>query len=355
MSGPLLAAPAAVPVGGPQGVVAAHAEDVGIALDAARSTGGRWTSIQPERPQPDSPTRTVRALKDAYLEADFLRCLVLSHEPAAQLHTLITAHHLPEASEVGTIGAACLAAVGETERAREAVRRLLALRLPPPVTLTLMRPDFKAMVQEEAKAQEKRKRHPLAVKTQPASADVSVDGKSLRCGQGPCVIALDEGEHFVSASMRGYRSSSVALVVEGPTSVTVSLDPASSREALAQWSEGMAAKQTLLGVDMLRAAAVAGAADVAVAVAPEKPQVFRAALYDYRQDKIVAQGRAPSAFSAVRIAIMSWHDQNKPPLISRATWIWGSVGIALVSAGVATYLLARDTSTRYDLVFQPAP
>jgi hypothetical protein len=311
--------------------------------------------LKPETPPPETVASTVRDLTTSYLEADFLHCLVLSHEAAAQIQTLVVAGKRQAASDAGTMGAACLAAVGELDRARQAITRLLCLDLPEPTTLNITRPDFRLLFQTESRMQGNRGRFPLLVKSVPLAANLFVDGRPLACEQRPCQVELKSGEHFVSATGLGYRTTSLVVKVDGPTSVTVTLDPASAREASSQWSSNLAAGESAVSPGMLRAAALAAEADVSVGVVAATPNNFTAALYDRRRDKIVSKGQAPSARSAVRIAIVAWQDQNKPPLVSGATWLWGSASVALISAGLTAYFLMRDTSTRYDLVFPTAP
>lgn len=355
-AGPLHAAtkPASEPMW--VGVVSANPQVVEAAIEGANAAGGTWKTLHPEPLAPQTAvSRTVQELTAAYLEADFLHCLVLSQEPAIQIEKLVLAGQLQAASDAGLVAAACLAAVDETQRARAAVRRLLSLALPAPTTWAATKPDFKALVQAERKEAAQQPTFSVQVKTAPFVAEIAVDGRPIPCPQHPCSLKLGAGEHFIAAASLGYRASFSAVVVDGPTSVTLTLDPASAREALLQWSNAMATGQSVISPEMLRVAALAADAAISVGVAKQKSGVFEAVAFDRGKDRIAARAQAQSAKSAANLVVATWRAQNKPPLVSKSVWIWGAVGTAVLSAGLAAYFFTRDTSPRYDLVFTPKP
>ena len=321
------------------------ADGVLEAARAQRPALWRREALEGE-PAPAAPTvdAEVERLGQAYLEADFLRCLTDLQNPALGLDRLLENGRREDAARVGTFAAGCALGARDEVRARELVRRLLVRELDAPEVLRRMTPELQQRAEDERQKAQRWGRVGVAVLTQPDGASVRVDG-APSCTAAPCRLNLLRGDHLLVAERIGHRRRVVPVLLEDDQTVTLTLDVAPAEEARRQLALTVGTGADPSCVEMARTAATAFGVGLVV-VAWERGGKVHANAFQRNRDAFthVALDAEPTAAArAVAAALAELPGDSEEP-----TW-WRhalsnriGLGVAFLTA-VAMFLLGRHT------------
>lgn len=332
----------------PGAVVAVGSVDADAATEAARAAGGaRWSIERLEPRAMESPVPPdASALREAYLAADFLRCLTAAQEPALELGALLRAGHRETAVDVAVFGAACAFAGGDADLGRRLIERAFVAELDVSAALAVTTPDFQSAAEEVRANVAARARVDARIETRPAGARAVADG-GARCAPTPCTLALLPGPHAIAIARLGYAPRAIELEAG---SADIALDPAPSALVRSQLAAALARGMSPGDVELARAAASAFEARVVVVV--WQSDRSHALAYDRARDRVLARVASSDVASAVRAVIAEWRGIVEPTPIYEEPLLWILTGAAAIAAGVIIYFAVRPPDRRYDLVFR---
>lgn len=341
-------------------VVSIGDADGPAAAAAARDAGGATWSLERLRASPRVASRppddAVANLRDAYLAADFLRCLSATQAPELDVGALLAGAHRESVAAVTVFGAACALGAGDPEQAIRALRRAYAAELDVGDALAVTSPEVQTLAEEVRLALAARSRVDVAIATRPPGADVSVDGGGTTCAPTPCRVSLRPGVHNVAVTRLGYRPRHAVEVVDEDRQIVLALDPAPAALARTQLAAALAGGMAPDDVSFARAAADAFEARV-VAISRGSVDRAHAAVFDRARDRVLARVAASgdnATASSIRAAILEWRGLTEPTPLHQEPLLWVLVGAGVLVAaavGVLAYVLTRPPERRYDLVF----
>ncbi len=345
----------------PVGVVLAVDEELSLdeATAAARRAGGaqwRGTRLQAVRHvarDASGPSDAVLdEMRNAYLEADFLRCLARAQRFAPE--DVLASGAPTRAVALLTFGAACAHGAEEAATAERWARWLLAAGLEGQAPLEVTSADFQRYV--DALRQQLGPRRTVRIVTRPARARLRLDGRTQRCSSAPCTARLRPGPHLLQASALGHRTRrlvfEVAAAPEPDEQLVVALDPAPAEEVRGQLLEALRSGSRPDDPRWMAAAADAEGARVLL-VLWQRDERLHAAVYDASLGRRAAHASVPrerGVRAVVLAAIETWRGLVEPRPVWKSPWFWvGTVGTALVT-GLLTWAALRPAEKRYDLV-----
>lgn len=323
-------------------------------LEAARSQRPalwRRESLAGQRaPVPPSVEAEVERLRQAYLEADFLRCLVDLQNPALNLDRLLEHGRREDAARVGSFAAGCALGAGDEARARELVGRLLVRELDAPEVLRRMTPELQQLAEDERQKAQRWGRVGVAVSTQPDGASVRVDG-AASCTAAPCRLNLLRGDHILVAEKIGYRRRVVPVLLEDEQTVTLTLEPAPAEEAGHQLALTVGTGADPSCIEMARTATTAFGVGLVVLVWERSGKVHANAFQRNRDafTHVALDAEPTAAARAVAAALAELPELPELPGDSQEPTWWRyalsnrtGLAVAFLTA-VAMFLLGRRT------------
>lgn len=329
----------------PKGVVVSFGLNLPPLVRQARHLGGaRWTGESVEQKEQQAPfNEELEAARNAYLEADFLRCLSIGR--GVDRDAALTRGDWRAVGQLIMLTAACAHGADQPAAARSLIEQLVIQQLDKESTLR-KRPDFEELFQKVR--EEVRSRAPVEVElTSSPPATVMVDGRRV-CRRTPCTVSLPHGEHHFLLRRIGVGQRAIRRRVpprKDKVELSVSLDlldraTASTHLAVAKpWTRGFAA-----------AAATTYDAQV-VAVVWKKKDRVRAMVYDRSTNKIVGRGKAASANNALKAALLQWQPPGQP-FYKRPVFYVPVIVATAVATGLAIYFATRSPERRAALVFE---
>ncbi|MBK6848851.1 MAG: hypothetical protein IPG96_15385 [Proteobacteria bacterium] len=301
----------------------------------------------------------MSGLREAYFEADFLRCLGMLQRPDLSFERFLERGAGASASTAGVFAAGCAHGADNVELARQLLARLFNHELDVTATLRLMRPDFQRLAEEVRRGFRTQRRVTWLVRTVPVAAEASVDGGVRRCSPTPCSVDVLPGQHVVVLRRLGYAARAVWHDSSAGTIVNASLDEAARPEATEQLVDALARGADPGRPELGRLAATAYGASVVV-LAWRGKRAGHAALFDRHVGRVVSRvsvvdpkrtSSAASADKAVRAAIDEWRGSTMPPPVYKRPLFWGAVVGAAAATGTIVYLLLRSAQPEYEMVF----
>ena len=350
----LAACPAAAAPPPPGAIAIAGPADPATVLRAAQDAGGATWRVEPiaAATGPAAPPDPTTALEQLYVDADFARCLSAGLDPSIDVARLVADGAAIAAARAAVFVAGC--ALGrDPRRAEDLLRRALIMELAIDPVLALTATELQQFAHKIRTQVTALPRHRIEVATQPPGAAITVDGKPMRCGARACTATVIAGEHVVVARRFGRLARVAAVEAPRDARVVLALDPAPRGEARTQLAVALGAppERAPPGIELGAVAADAFGTRVVVVVRARAGGAT-ALLFDRATGKVAAivdaTGRDAAA-QATRQAIGEWRADLSPSILRRPVF-WIAVGTAVASAGVATYLLARDQ--QHDLTFQ---
>jgi len=322
---------AIVVVGGlsPAGVVeAAHAQLPALwRLEALKAT---------RDPTPSNLVPELERVGQAYLEADFLRCLTQLNSASLNFDRLLEQGRRADAARVGTFAAACALGARDEGRARDLVRHLLVRELDDPSVLRRTTPEFQRLAEDERQKVLLGGRVTLAVRTEPDGASIQVDGV-VRCPATPCRLNLLRGEHVIVAEKMGRTRRAVPVLLENDQTLAFGLELAPAEEARRQLAQTLATGADPSCIEMAKTASTAFGAGLVVLAWQRSGQVH-ANVYDRSGDSLthVALLAEPGATARVVAAALR---ESRVGNARRGWWrqalFWSAVfAVALAGAAI---------------------
>jgi hypothetical protein len=335
----------------PAAIVAIGGVPTDRAIEAAQAqVPARWrleTLVPNATPAAETLMEEDR-LARAYLEADFLRCLAEIEPALMRLDILLGQGRRAEAARIAIFAAACALGAGDEARARELLRRTVARDLLEPTVLRRTTPELQRIAEEERLAGQRRGRVEIEIVSEPAGAQLRVDG-IVRCPTTPCRLHLVRGEHAFVAEKLGERPRPLTAELDRDRTLTFELEAASPEETHRQLLAALGAGTDPSAAEIPRTAASALGVGLLVLAWRQKGQVH-AVVYQ-RSDGVtthVALADGPHAAArAVTASLREWQADARPRSMFREPLFWvTAVGVALVSAGAVLILSHASERTR---------
>lgn len=334
-------------------VLAVNGVQVTGLADAARGAGGADWRVEVLEAAPmegrPAPLALLTATERLYDEGDFPRCLTRLTDPSLDVARLLADDHPREAARLLIVSAACIAGAGDTDRARSLFRRAFLRELDIEAGLADLRPDIVELAESAREEVQALRRVRLSVDA--PNANLSVDGRPVRCDRAPCVVRLYPGSHVLVLTRLGRARRVEQLELEGDLSIRPRLDLATPEVARSQLAAALSDSENVESNDFARAVADAYGARVVVVV-QEREERTRASIYDRgRGSTLARQGVDTDPEAAplvVRNVINEWRGEVET---GTEWWVWTIVAASVAVAGVAAFLLVLPEVTSYSYVF----
>jgi hypothetical protein len=290
-------------------------------------------------PTPSNLVPELERVGQAYLEADFLRCLTQLNSASLNFDRLLEQGRRDDAARVGTYAAACALGARDEGHARNLVRRVLIRELDDAGVLRRTTPEFQRLAEDERQKLLLSGRVTLAVRTEPDGAAIEVDG-AVRCPASPCRLPLLRGEHVIVAEKMGRTRRAVAVLLENDQTLAFGLELAPAEEARRQLAQTLATGADPSGIEMAKTASTAFGVGLVVLAWQRSGQVH-ANVYDRSADSLthVALSAEPGATARVVAAALG---ESRVRNARRGWWrqaLFWSVVCGVAVAGIATMFL----------------
>ncbi|MGE0788455.1 MAG: PEGA domain-containing protein [Sandaracinaceae bacterium] len=328
----------------------------GLLRGAEEAGGAHWRpdALRAQPPaDPAAPDALLDAMYQEWANVEFTSCLLRGRAPELQLPTLLRNRQRTAAARMLGLSAGCALGADDRAHATTLLQQAIVSELDVAPTLREMTVELQQLFASVTVEVRARGRAELSITTQPANAEIEIDG--VRCAATPCAREVILGEHVVVARHVGSLARTETVAVERPVARTLALDPAPADEQRAQVAGALAAGVNPESLDVMRAAANAlGVPVVLLAYGP--PPRLRLALFDAREGeagRLVARARATGPTEdeiarATRSVVDRWRELE-PRAVYEDPWFW-VIGALIVGVGAGIgAAIAYEPPTTYTI------